>query len=594
MLLLQCDLLQTAFGCGEISQAVLTKSRPRLTAALGRRTECVNQRNTFGQTPLHLCVEWPETISLLLDAGANVDAADCFGLTPIFYAAKLFLPEPFSILSKTQCELRSFTSRYSHRPEFLLQYLLWWSGDTYRWRHRLSKDKAEAILDAAIRLLAERRRMLEALVRISLDAKATQRLRLSSETVLDHKASLAISMLREKIDVPGSLVTVSPSSSSDSTVYHMKGLTLRHAHVLWDNGFRDVNELDSVGLSPLMRRQFIGLYLINKNLLEDLEVAAWLVKKGADLHCQQRHAFQKRIANDRCYLGDGYSEVCKTNRASSATALHYLASHLGNILYKQNCMKEKVSGNVLAFSGEAGRLVRTLLTDDLPDCCTCACSLAGCRAYTMMLKKYITEARSHYCKTLYISMTQAIAQWLNVDQPSLAWLRCEMIRFTTFERLKLRHTCCEMGSFGPFNDNVIYEPYDDEEKREIEEEQAEQLDKLEMLLSGLEDAYAESGLPFSNFLGGYWQDRIREVMREGVPIDHTALKNMGIKLRRMGSSPSWSEEEEEEEGLGSSFALGFKENEEEEDEEDEEDDEEEDEEGDEQGDRDGDGERQVE
>ncbi len=501
-------------------------------------------------------MEWPETISILLGAGADIDAVDDFGLTPIFYAAMLFLPEPFNILGENQCELRNFTSRYAGKPQSSLEYLV------RCWPSRVSKYKAEAIFDAAVRLLAKRRRMLEVLVRTSLHSKATQRLRLSSETVLDHKASLAISMLREKIDVPGSLVTVSLSSSSNSTVYHIRGLTLRQAHVLWDHGFRDVDEFDSVGLSALMKCG-TSSFLTDYCTTEVVKFAAWLVEKGADLHCQQRHAFQERIVKHRCYPGN-WLEICKTNRTSSATALHYLASHLGAYATKS----WQLLGNINALSGKARRLVRTVLTDDLPDCCTCACSVGGCRAYTMAVKRYITVGGGYDLTRLY--MTQAIAQELNVDQLSLAWLRCEMVRFCTFEKMELRHTCCMMGYFGEFNDEVISEP-DDEEKREIMEEQAEQLDKLDILLVEFEDAYAALGLPFSEFLGGYWQDRIREFLREEVPIDHTALENMGVKLRRTGSSSSWSEDEDED---------GEDEDEDEEDEEGKE--------------GDGDGERQVE
>ena len=71
-------------------------------------------------------------------------------------------------------------------------------------------DEAGAVVDTVIRLVAQRRRMLAALVRTSLDSRFVSRLQLSPESVLDHKASIAMSMLHEKINIPESLKGLSP------------------------------------------------------------------------------------------------------------------------------------------------------------------------------------------------------------------------------------------------------------------------------------------------------------------------------------------------------------------------------------------------
>ena len=117
-------------------------------------------------------------------------------------------------------------------------------------------------------------------------------------------------------------------------------------------------------------------------------------------------------------------------------------------------------------------------------------------------------------------MTHSIAQMLDVKQPSLAWLRHEMVGFNFFEALKLRHTCCAMD-FWAGKEKMIYERYTNEECFETAEEKAELVERLQMLLVEFEDRYNESGLSFSEFL-----DRMAGVMSEEAPIDYKAMENL--------------------------------------------------------------------
>lgn len=172
-----------------------------------RKPELINQPNALGQTALHLSVGWPEGLQQLLEAGANVDTVDICGYTPITYAAVLCLHESFRILAGTQCGLHFSrilpvgttlprTSLLQHVTEMIFRQ------DYGRHKSEALKKEAEMILYTLIRLVVERRRKLEALIRTSLDAKAVEKFGFSTGSVLDRKASYAISMLREKMDVP--------------------------------------------------------------------------------------------------------------------------------------------------------------------------------------------------------------------------------------------------------------------------------------------------------------------------------------------------------------------------------------------------------
>ena len=493
-------------------------------------------------------------MALLLGAGAAIDAVDDFGFTPVFYAAKRIYVEPIKILGEANCVLHAFPDHYGMAPlgsanRSLLQEVIEIESHRHnQWRDDAPKDEAEAIVNSVITLVAQRRRMLEALVRTSLDGRLVDRLQLSPESILDHKASTAISMLREKIDLPESLIGLSPNRIS---VYHIRWLTLRQAHVLWHVGFRDVNELDGIGKSLLMKRQ---PFWLDESLDKEVEFLDWLMLRGASLHKRQDHAFQKRMPADSDSDSESdwpHTGFRKTNRASSVAALHYLAARLGEGFYYgiNNAEKsQELPNKIHALADKTKQFLRTILTDPLPDCCNCACSSEGCSAYTMMVKFPIMQAAKYinYSMTnaqrIAVRMTQAIGHVCDLGDPNLAWLRCEMLRFNTFEKLRLRHTCCTMDYIG-FEKEVIIEVGNDDDRREINEEQTEQLEKLEVLLVEFEKHYKDSRAPFSDLFDGFWKDRMTEISSSKDPIDQTQLESLGITLRKGRRTSSQSSED---------------------------------------------------
>ena len=81
-----------AAGCAaaadlRVAEAVQNENRSLLRTLVAQKAD-VNAASADGTTALHWAVEYDdlESVDVLLKAGAQVDAADRYGMTPVFYA----------------------------------------------------------------------------------------------------------------------------------------------------------------------------------------------------------------------------------------------------------------------------------------------------------------------------------------------------------------------------------------------------------------------------------------------------------------------------------------------------------------------------
>ncbi|KAL8693239.1 MAG: hypothetical protein Q9218_001912 [Villophora microphyllina] len=537
------DVDEEAFGCNEIAQAVLAESRSWLISAIAQNPLSVNDPNALGQHPLHLSVAWPEGMRLLLNAGAAVDAVDDQGFTPVFYAARLGFLDAMILLDEFDCALHSFDPEYHQslmKAATLLEEQRLWNLEYKPDSLGQTPENAVAIVDTIVRLVVRRCRKLEALVLVSLDPDSVHRLRLSPESVLDHKAPLARSLLEEKIHIPESLRNLTRPYAA---VYHLPSIRAPRAEFFWKAGFRDVDELDHNGLSPLMRRDIFGF---NHNLNKELEFLDWLVLHGADVHRRQGYIWQSDGMSGR------FSRVSpQLPRSSSITALHYIAAAFGRHYYwdlVQECSTmDEVRYELISLSGKSRRLVEAVFIDPICDHCECACSSQGCRTYTMMGKALLTQAsvyhggRRKHCQQAALDITKLFARLLDVERPGLKWLRREMLQLITFDSLKLRHTCCKILKWGR---RIIAECGDEEDRREIHDEQAGLERTLEELLPEFESKYDELAISFEQFVDGYWKNRMEGFRRKRDVVDTEGLKSVGVQLRETQYASSSSSDED--------------------------------------------------
>lgn len=115
-----------------------------------------------------------------------------------------------------------------------------------------------------------------------------------------------------------------------------------------------------------------------------------------------------------------------------------------------------------------------------------------------------------------------LTEFIEPEHTAWDWLASEIIRFCTFWRLKLKHTCCQ----SPDKPSIE----DESEIREIQDEQQEILEKFEDLIIEFEDKRRELGGSLARFMREYWYSH--KVWFESVPVDEAKIREIGVVLDR--------------------------------------------------------------
>ena len=224
-------------------KSVLYKSEQDLLRNLEKKPNAVNKTNGLGQTALHLAVNWPYGLGVLLQTKANIDSSDNYRHTPFDYAIQLCNAQNVYILINVGCRLGiqeiMLNGLYAERDSFTFAAKIVCCHS--KWETFCTPERGNEMLKSLILALAERRRgvqlRLTALPLLAeLRAKSTPKNRL-----LDKQALLAEKTL---VEYDPSSEFTSTSLAGLQTVYHMHYLTAGIASPLWQAGFRDVDEID--------------------------------------------------------------------------------------------------------------------------------------------------------------------------------------------------------------------------------------------------------------------------------------------------------------------------------------------------------------
>lgn len=479
-------------------------------------------------------MDWPRGVKILLDANADIDLPDDSSRLPVHYATHQESLETLGLLREADCALYTFSDHHRGWTGVLKYAIDNEFHDTWHNSSPFPQNLA-ATTDFVIAIEASRRRRLQCLASTFLPTDILQTFNVSQNKVFDVDAVPAVAALKKRgIVVPSSLLL----PDLKTTVYHLPHLTIRILDSLWKAGFRDIDDYDEDGLTPLMTVSFLHC-----ELHDGIERVAWMQAKGADIHRVQKHLDQLAEAGSTC-------EVYLTSRKSNRTALHHIGLTVGEKLQQLSYWSPKNDPRpdfvflASSLSETSQHLLMCLFADGTRDGCTCACSSGGCQASTMAFKGLVEHnmlsllwgtdgpaadpERVSWSRLMFI--TDLLTKVVESGNPAWRWLSSKILRFWTFERLGLTHTCCHRDIVGF---HTILRPFgNDADISEIHEEEHEILGRLEDLLSEFEEKRPECGDSLTDFLKGYWRVRMDEVLKETAFMDEGKLREIGVVLHK--------------------------------------------------------------
>lgn len=189
--------------------------------------------------------------------------------------------------------------------------------------------------------------------------------------------------------------------------------------------------------------------------------------------------------------------------------MHFLAFNL------KGCGWENIKMKIQSLDVVDPRLttLQKIFNNESRDACKCACSFAGCRAINIIVKNGffnfidLQEPIQSTIRSILIPLAKA-------DDFISETTFTEIIRTLTFNALGLTHTCCRANKKTWFF-HLSLIPFEDEDDiSEIHDEEREDLQLLEDLLSEFEKKRRDKPSSFQDFIKVYWLPRMQEVSSE--------------------------------------------------------------------------------
>jgi hypothetical protein len=254
------------------------------------------------------------------------------------------------------------------------------------------------------------------------------------------------------------------------TIYHTTWITADVAEGFWKAGFREVDEYDHNGITPL------------------LMIA----------HGSEAHSSREVPSTILWFLQHGAKNIVYRYLKKN-TLIHRLAIRMGIGWPKMGKQIIERLPKILQLSMDC---LSTYPEDD----CVCYCSCAGCSPVTALIKHMLRRywkwnGADKEIYTWWDSKQALFREWIRSCPASLCGRRAfyDLCRVEIFERLGMRHTCCKFMGW----DLETVDALEAEEFREEDKHSKVKLDRLLELYDELERKYTSE---FEGFWKIWWVD----------------------------------------------------------------------------------------
>ncbi|KAK6841052.1 hypothetical protein PG987_001912 [Apiospora arundinis] len=424
--------------------AIIADDTSRVAHVINRWPNAIREENINTQTPLHFAASKPHMLSIILPTAdvSMLNKQDYGGYSPLDYAW---------MMSRDLCG-NSFTNSVGHlnchclgsfdlileaalkTPQHVLRsdkISQLWDGVDTPCKEKAMENYAKYIRECCDSLRIE---TTQALMDIGLKPSTMELTPLPGR----HETELLATMKEFDTRNPS---LIDRWKFFQSLYTWIKGKIIM-AEALFQQGFTQVDAFVDGGLPPLAATW-------------DLCYAEWLIDHGAD-------------PNRRLYE---MSASAGADTAYGVVSSHYAAFHLGNNLGIRD-------------ESHARNHFPSLLSPEVRDRCSCACSNTGCSQFVYFLKA-IFSWHSH-ADCYKIGKRMAGIGSLISDQYHLT-----ATRFLTFEQLGITHTCCNAREFC-YNEDPWKSFEGDIEG--IQEEERTMLCKLDLLREEFENEFRRTFL----------------------------------------------------------------------------------------------------
>lgn len=450
---LKIDDFADVYECGPLSRAVLAKSPVRASEIISSNADAIDEINLLGQTPLHLAMDWPEGVKLLIDAGADVDVVDQFGQLPVSWACRTRTLMAVKLFLDTDCVFwrEVATGATPTHMESVFQDAI------------LCRD--DRIIDLVIENLRERRKRLKAITKANS-------INVSKGKLLDFECFDIITELRK---ISPTLVPKSLAVPYKTTVYHFdKPIPLTVLRKLEKAGFLDQFKEDCRGLTP-------QAIMASSIKYED----NWM---------------------DSCEYYFSRLEYSPTNSTLAASkeggSIRWSAFQL--FAYCFACLRVKRKDNDSRALVGLGRILGIMqrfqqlesLQDQTHYQCSCPCSVEGfgCSPTSIFLRTtlhcYVEQGRDLtpkevqvFLRDIYATRDRYLKSPFQISRTTFL-----MLRLICMELLEIPHTCCTVRQFEPYTictSSILHRRVDDSEVEALNAEYEPVVSRLNAMLSSV-------------------------------------------------------------------------------------------------------------